>query len=80
MAISPRFIRKIINSTGQAIVRHRNGNVYYLDKLTSIKINGEWVDGVVYHSINPWGQYCRTIGDFDNFEYLHNHTIKGPRG
>jgi hypothetical protein len=80
MGLEPRFIREMINAPGEATVRHRNGNIYYIDALVSIKINGEWVDGVTYHSINPWGQYCRTISDFHNFEYIHNHTVRGPRG
>lgn len=78
--ISVEFLRIAIAAPGQCIVKHMNGNIYYLDSVGQMQVDGEWVESVMYHCIQPFGNFCRAIDDFSNFTYLHNLTMVGPRG
>jgi hypothetical protein len=78
--MEPDFIRKALAHPGKVMAKHKNGVIYYLDHACQMQIDGKWVDAVAYHSIKPFGQYCRAISDFKKFVYLYNHTVSGPRG
>lgn len=74
------FIRQALKAGGQVTTRHENGVVYYLDHIGQMQFDGEWFECVMYHSIHPFGQYCRQITDFEKFHYCYNETFGGPRG
>ncbi|MFK5950998.1 MAG: hypothetical protein QM500_19775 [Methylococcales bacterium] len=77
--MSPAFIKKAIKADGRVITTHANGNTYYLDNVGEMQIDGEWYEAVMYHSLSPFGHYCRRIEDFKKFTYQCNETITGPR-
>lgn len=75
----PEFIEEAIRASGTVTLRHQDGNIYYLDDLVKMKVDNEWVAACTYHCVSPFGRFCRALGDFEEFTYLYNETISGPR-
>lgn len=52
---------------GETVVHNRTQNAYIYDGLCSLKVNGIWVNGCMYHSNYPRNQtYVRTWDDFSS--------------
>lgn len=77
--MTPEHIRLVTLVAGRVIIKHENGNVYVIDGLCKVQVDGEWYDAVNYHQADTGDTHCRRIDDFAKFKYIQNLSVLGPR-